>query len=63
MPLSLAKQGWSVFSGAGNVIRRLMDPEHQIECWSQFDRGGHLAAMEVPDLLVGDVRAFFRPLR
>ncbi len=31
--------------------------------WSEFDRGGHFAAMEVPDLLVGDVRAFFRPLR
>ena len=26
-------------------------------------RGGHFAAMEVPDLLVVDVRAFFRPLR
>ena len=25
--------------------------------------GGHFAAMEVPDLLVGDVREFFRPLR
>jgi pimeloyl-ACP methyl ester carboxylesterase len=31
--------------------------------WSEFDRGGHFAAMEAPDLLVGDVREFFRPLR
>lgn len=31
--------------------------------WSEFDRGGHFAAMEEPDLLVGDVREFFRPLR
>ncbi|MFD6450648.1 epoxide hydrolase family protein [Nocardia sp. NPDC060220] len=31
--------------------------------WSEFDRGGHFAAMEVPDLLVGDIRAFFRGLR
>ena len=31
--------------------------------WSEFDRGGHFPAMEAPDLLVGDVRAFFRPLR
>ncbi|GAA2321868.1 hypothetical protein GCM10010234_79650 [Streptomyces hawaiiensis] len=31
--------------------------------WTEFDRGGHFAAMEQPDLLVGDVRAFFRQLR
>ncbi|MFE3791661.1 epoxide hydrolase family protein [Streptomyces goshikiensis] len=30
--------------------------------WTSYDRGGHFAAMEVPDLLVGDVRAFFREL-
>jgi hypothetical protein len=26
-------------------------------------RGGHFAALEVPDLLAEDVAAFFRPLR
>jgi hypothetical protein len=26
-------------------------------------RGGHFAALEAPDLLADDVRAFFRPLR
>jgi microsomal epoxide hydrolase len=26
-------------------------------------RGGHFAALEEPDLLVDDVRAFFRELR
>jgi pimeloyl-ACP methyl ester carboxylesterase len=31
--------------------------------WTEFDRGGHFAAMEEPDLLVEDVRAFFRQLR
>jgi epoxide hydrolase len=31
--------------------------------WSDFERGGHFAAMEAPDLLVGDIRAFFRALR
>jgi pimeloyl-ACP methyl ester carboxylesterase len=31
--------------------------------WSEFDRGGHFAAMEEPDLLVADVRQFFRRLR
>ncbi len=63
VPSSLAKQGWAVFGGAGTVIRRVMDSEHQMAHWSQFDRGGHFAAMEVPDLLVGDVRAYFRRFR
>jgi pimeloyl-ACP methyl ester carboxylesterase len=31
--------------------------------WSEFDHGGHFAAMEAPDLLVQDVRAFFRRFR
>jgi pimeloyl-ACP methyl ester carboxylesterase len=31
--------------------------------WSDFESGGHFAAMEAPDLFVKDVRAFFRSLR
>jgi epoxide hydrolase len=31
--------------------------------WTEFDRGGHFAAMEAPDLLVSDVRRFFRLVR
>jgi epoxide hydrolase len=31
--------------------------------WSEFERGGHFAAMEAPDLLVQDLPDFFRPLR
>ncbi len=31
--------------------------------WTSYDRGGHFPAMEVPELLVGDIRAFFRQLR
>jgi hypothetical protein len=56
---SATPQGWAVF-GDGGIIRRLMDPEHRVAHWSEFDRGGHFPAMEVPDLLVGDLRAFFR---
>ena len=44
-------------------IRRFAQLSDNIVHWSEFDRGGHFAAMEVPDLLVGDVRDFFRPLR
>jgi microsomal epoxide hydrolase len=44
-------------------IRRFAELADNIVHWTEFDRGGHFAAMEVPDLLVGDVREFFRPLR
>jgi epoxide hydrolase len=54
--------GMAMF-GADSLARRLLDPEHQIAHWSEFERGGHFPAMEVPDLLVGDLRKFFRPLR
>ncbi|MGH6691693.1 MAG: epoxide hydrolase, partial [Gammaproteobacteria bacterium] len=44
-------------------IRRTVELEHTVVRWSEFDRGGHFAAMEAPDLLVGDVREFFSKLR
>jgi microsomal epoxide hydrolase len=44
-------------------VRRLAEQTNNIVHWSEFDRGGHFAAMEEPDLLIGDVREFFRPLR
>ena len=44
-------------------IRRFAERSNNIVHWSEFDRGGHFAAMEVPDLLVGDVREFFRLVR
>jgi hypothetical protein len=31
--------------------------------WTELDRGGHFPGMEVPDLLIGDLRAAFRPFR
>jgi pimeloyl-ACP methyl ester carboxylesterase len=56
-------QGWAVFAATDDLVRRLVDPDGKIGHWSEFDRGGHFAAMEAPDLLVQDVRAFFRTLR
>jgi pimeloyl-ACP methyl ester carboxylesterase len=44
-------------------IRRFAEQVNHIVHWSEFDRGGHFAAMEAPDLLTDDVRKFFRPLR
>ena len=31
--------------------------------WTEFDHGGHFAAHKAPDLLVPDMRAFFRDRR
>jgi epoxide hydrolase len=33
-----------------------------IRYWAEHERGGHFPALEVPDLLVEDLRAFFGPL-
>ncbi|MFI7210526.1 epoxide hydrolase family protein [Micromonospora maritima] len=44
-------------------VRPLAELTYEIQHWSEFDRGGHFAALEVPDLFVADVRAFFRDLR
>jgi pimeloyl-ACP methyl ester carboxylesterase len=44
-------------------IRRYAEQSNTIVRWTDFDRGGHFAAMEVPDLLVADVREFFRRFR
>jgi microsomal epoxide hydrolase len=35
----------------------------RVQRWTQMPRGGHFAALEEPELLVEDLRAFFRPLR
>jgi pimeloyl-ACP methyl ester carboxylesterase len=54
--------GWAVFN-SHPVLRRIMDPGHKIQHWSEFAEGGHFAAMEVGDLWLADVRSFFRSLR
>ena len=51
---------------AGEVTRMprsWVEAAYHVVHWSEIPRGGHFAAMEVPDLFVDDVRAFFRPLR
>ncbi|MGW1064833.1 epoxide hydrolase family protein [Streptomyces aureus] len=45
------------------ALRHVAERTDNIVRWTEFDRGGHFAAMEEPDLLTGDVRAFFRRLR
>lgn len=44
-------------------LRHKAERTENIVRWTKLDRGGHFAAMEEPDLLAEDVRAFFRQLR
>jgi epoxide hydrolase len=43
--------------------RAWVEHRYNVTHWTEHDRGGHFAAMQVPDLFVDDVHAFFRPLR
>jgi pimeloyl-ACP methyl ester carboxylesterase len=61
---STAPTAYAVFPHEPLVpLRHLADPANNIVRWTEFDRGGHFAAAEEPELLVADVRAFFRELR
>jgi epoxide hydrolase len=62
VPSSDVSQGMAVFN-ADPILRRVMDPQCTMGHWSEFDEGGHFPAMEVPDILVGDVRELFCSLR
>ena len=44
-------------------VRPFADKVSNVVRWTEFDRGGHFAALEAPDLLTADVREFFRSLR
>ena len=56
--------GVAVFADDFRTIRVLAERDNtDIRQWNTFDRGGHYAVMEVPDVLVGDIRAFFAGLR
>jgi len=46
-----------------NPPRKWAERTYNVKRWTQMPRGGHFAAMEEPDLLVEDIRAFFRPFR
>jgi hypothetical protein len=54
--------GIAVFPG-NNTIRGIAEKQNTVVHWSEFDRGGHFAPMEAPDLMIGDLREFFRKLR
>ena len=43
--------------------RSLAERVYDIQRWTRMPRGGHFAALEEPETLAGEIRAFFRPLR
>lgn len=43
-------------------LRHIADRTNHIVRWTQYERGGHFAAMEQPEALVADIRAFFAEL-
>ncbi|WP_280413221.1 epoxide hydrolase family protein [Nocardia asiatica] len=61
-PKGTVPTGVAVFKDGDYAIRRFAERAHHITHWSEFYSGGHFPALEVPDLLVGDMREFFRSL-
>ena len=43
--------------------RRWAEAQYNVTRWTEMPRGGHFAALEEPQLLADDIRAFFRTLR
>ena len=46
-----------------NPPREWAERFFDVRRWTEMPAGGHFAAMEEPELLAEDIRAFFRPLR
>jgi len=43
--------------------RKHAEEDTDLRSWKRMPRGGHFGASEIPELLVDDLREFFRPLR
>jgi pimeloyl-ACP methyl ester carboxylesterase len=56
--------GVAIFAKDFQSIRRFADRDHHnIVRWTRFDRGSHFSPHDAPDLLLEDIRAFYRDLR
>ncbi|KJQ55237.1 epoxide hydrolase family protein [Microbacterium sp. SA39] len=62
--INAAPTGVAVFADDFQTIRVFAERDNSnIVHWSRFDEGGHFAALERPDLVAADIRAFFAGLR
>jgi pimeloyl-ACP methyl ester carboxylesterase len=56
--------GLASFAFDFRPIRRFAERDHaNLVSWTEFDRGGHWAAHDAPDLLLADLRQFFARFR
>jgi pimeloyl-ACP methyl ester carboxylesterase len=63
-PTLRAPTGIAVFPKELRKVSPEFAREHaNLVHWTEMPRGGHFAASEEPELLIGDLRRFFRPLR
>ena len=63
-PVVEAPTGVAIFPrDVVQMPRRWTERYYRVERYTVMPGGGHFAPMERPDLLIEDVRAFFRPLR
>ncbi len=55
--------GMALFPKDNPPPREMAERFFNVKRWTEMPRGGHFAAMEEPELLAEDIRAFFRELR
>jgi hypothetical protein len=59
-----APTGVAIFAEDFQTIRKLAERDHEgIVSWNRYDRGSHFAPHDAPDLLLDDIRRFFRHFR
>ena len=58
--VSTGRIGVAVFADDFQTIRAFAERDNaRIEHWAEYPKGGHFAALEVPELVVQDLRTFF----
>jgi len=58
--VSAARTGVAVFADDFQTIKVFAERDNSnIVHWSRFEQGGHFAALELPELVAQDIRAFF----
>lgn len=57
--------GVAMFPGERDLLvpREWAERSYNLQRWTEMPAGGHFPALEEPELLVEDLRAFFRPFR
>jgi pimeloyl-ACP methyl ester carboxylesterase len=59
-----APTGVAIFAHDFQSVRRFADRDHaNIVSWNRYDSGSHFSPQDAPDLLLEDIRSFFRMVR